>query len=130
MNDNGITNEMLKDAIHCQGQACTVCSLGKTPRGKPCVEILAQAFLAEREAIKPVRDGWADAPANAESLIIAFYNSVGKFVGYSNKYTRELPKSRIDLIAEKYTSDFWQQGNRTQDRLTAQIKAAILEAME
>ena len=89
-------------------------------------EMLATALLVEMDR----SDIWSDAPELATSADILWFNtpSGGQASGHK-RYTRELPKSRIDEIAEEAV-DKYKRGAVNAGDLTNIIKAAILKDRE
>ena len=90
---------------------------------------LAKQLLAEMEKPKV----WTGAPEWATSAMAVWYGKDGQ-VAHSQDYTRTLPKSRIDEIAEevareqsKYGVDRWTDVEKW---LTGVIKSAILKDRE
>ena len=92
-----ITAEMKEDAKKCNGSmACGVCKMPREFHLHPqmCIEALA--------SLPGVFD---EAPEEAISADVAWYGqSAGSLAGHK-RYTRTLPKSLEDEIAEKYTKE-------------------------
>lgn len=85
---------------------------------------LAFALISEMDKPKV----WSDAPEWAVTAMVVWYGK-DKRVAYSQNYTRELPKSRIDEIADEAV-DKYQRGAVGAGSLTDIIKSAILKYAE
>ena len=93
-----VTDEMIDDALKCKLR-CDFCRMAKT---SGCAQALAQALKEERA--KPKGDFWKDAHTEAVLASVAFYNNpikTGKSYICTKEYTRELPKTKERLLAEK-----------------------------
>lgn len=94
--------------------------LESTYEYKNCfVAELAKQLLAEMDKPKV----WENAPEWAKESQVHFWDGCGHNE-YSTVYTRELPKTRIDEIAEEAASH-WEGGS---EALEKAIKSAILQA--
>lgn len=88
------------------------------------VEVLCEALLSE--TAKPKL--WGNAPEWASTAMVVWYGKAGQ-VATSQEYTRTLPKSRIDEIAEEAV-DKYLRGAVGAGSLTDIIKSAILKGRE
>lgn len=102
-NDNGITNEELKDYCHANKWASDNSFIG-------LIEIvckLARALLAEREEREDMQDVWKDAPEWATMVCITYHQA---HVDWSDDirhkcYTRTIPKTGAREKAEEVAND-------------------------
>ena len=88
------------------------------------VEVLCEALLSE--TAKPKL--WGNAPEWASTAMVVWYGKAGQ-VATSQEYTRTLPKSRIDEIAEEAV-DKYLRGAVGAGSLTDIIKSAIMKGRE
>lgn len=88
------------------------------------VEVLCEALLSE--TAKPKL--WGNAPEWASTAMVVWYGKAGQ-VATSQEYTRTLPKSRIDEIAEEAV-DKYLRGAVGAGSLTDIIKSAIMKDRE
>ena len=125
MENKEVTNEMIKDAMICD--TCRSCKMDVFGCEGNCIRNLAKALKEEREKMK--ENVWKNAPEDSKWADVTFRNEYRQRIRIGvQSYTRELPKSRIDLIAEKYASQNTITGDK--EELVKQFKAAINEALE
>ena len=95
----------------------------------PEVRLLARQLLAEMDKPKV----WTNAPNNAIIAKVHFYIADKVYArsnGIPEVYTRTLPKSRIDEIAEEAKDLYMATSAGDRAGLTHIIKSAILRALE
>jgi len=100
-----VTDEMNNDACKCNKMKCGDCSIYQkleTDSRCDCIEKLAKALKAERAERKAMHDVWEDAPKWADKTYQVYYNEAGNKTATTKTITRQLPKSKERLIAEKY----------------------------
>ena len=118
-----LTREVLEDMARCREIGCQgcrgVCKCNTMGSG---IETLAKALLAEMDKPKV----WDGAPDDCNACTVNFVKHM-KAVS-SKAYTRTLPKSRIDKIAEEAAKDYIHNQNGT--GLIDMVKSAILRALE
>ena len=85
------------------------------------IRSMAKQLLAEMDKPKV----WTNAPECASSAMVVWYGKDGR-VAHSSDYTRTLPKSSIDELAEEAASK-WAGGKKA---LEDAIKSAIIRALE
>jgi len=94
-----ITSEMKEDAKKCNGKSCNGCKMYSISKGQsPSVCV---------EALSSLPGVWDQAPEKAIEAYVNFgYSShMAQIMDDGIKYTRTLPKSLEDEIAEKYSFD-------------------------
>jgi hypothetical protein len=92
--------------------------------GPHIVHALVDQLLLEMDAPKV----WTNAPDNAVRALTYFYDDKRSFIN-EKEYTRTLPKSRIDEIAEEAVRKY-SVTSADQRPLVEIIKSAILHALE
>lgn len=90
----------------------------------PSKKELAIALLETRYSNKTVNDVWDG--ANDQATTATVNHSAGGCILSHKCYTRELPKSRARIIAERRAKERWNDGQTLEDT----IEAAILEALK
>jgi len=128
-----LTREMLEDMKRCHSKSCSGCKCEVFCEDYTIEELgekLASLLLAEMDKPKV----WNDIILANFAKVIYYSKEDGYIVGQID-YTRPLPKSRIDLIAEKLTDDVsFILGRTYMDRerkeLNGTFKQAILEYSE
>ena len=96
-----LTNEVLEAIVNCDGE-CIGCTAQSVCDAVGIKRSLATALLEERA--KPKDDVWKNAPHWAKGACVIWDDGEGqKFTRLYNseRYTRELPKSRARQIAEQ-----------------------------
>jgi len=92
-----ITAEMKENAKCCKQHTCEACRMRSLGSDFSCVEALAS-----------LPGVWDGSPDNAIIAMVNFYKEdkvYAKIDGIETVYTRTLPKSIEDEIAEKYSCD-------------------------
>lgn len=122
-----ITKEMLEDAKKCRaGMECAKCAMlkireqGNSPFA--CTEAYAKQLLSETDKSKS--DVWRNAPEWATVADVG-YHSYGDSRAVLATFTRELPKYRIDEIAEEVVMHY--HGSNKDELLADLVKTAILK---
>ena len=97
-----LTKEVLEAIVNCDCSACIEC-----PAQSVCAawtrQKLATALLEERAKPKV----WDDVPELVNIVDVYWSGKTGEILG-CKKYTRELPKTRIDEIAD----EMWHEINK------------------
>jgi len=120
-----LTREVLEDMARCREKYCPDCKgVCKDDAVKSGIETLATALLEERAKPKV----WDGAPEWATKAVIN-WSAKTHYSGVYKEYTRTLPKSRIDEIAEEAV-DKYQRGAVGAGSLKDIIKSAILKDRE
>ena len=89
-----ITAEMKEDAKCCKQHICEVCRMRSLGSDFSCVEALAS-----------LPGVWDEAPEGSDVAEARFWRSETAIILSKIDYTRTLPKSLEDEIAEKYSFD-------------------------
>jgi len=89
-----ITPEMREDAKKCNSRSCMDCKMPEHGTASKCVEALAS-----------LPGVWDEAPEGSDVAEARFWRSETAIILSKIDYTRTLPKSLEDEIAEKYSFD-------------------------
>ena len=118
-----LTREVLEDMAECDNRSCTCCK-GGCEDWAHGISSLARLLLAEMDKPKV----WDGAPEWA-TIGRACWTDKKHGEAWSTIYRRELPKTRVDEIAEEAV-DKYQRGAVGAGSLKDIIKSAILKDRE
>jgi len=121
MKEMEFTNEMIHDAENCKHfETCHECAMPYS-QIHTCIENLSRALQAERAKPKV----WDGAPDDACKAFVYWGFNKRETVDSGPEYTRTLPKTRADEIAEETWQEFGDP--ETKEDFLRFCKSAILK---